>query len=197
VAERFDPQHAGKLENPDRLIELPPARLVELLQLTGAETVVDFGAGTGMYSIPLAAAIPQGRVYAVDEQDEILDRLRAKLEAQPSVANVIPVASAEDGRSPLDDGVADAMLIVNVLHHVVDDPRALPEMYRLLAPGGRLVVAEFAQMDRPVGPSNDHVLPLATVRGLLTGAGFTELAVHPPGAVGLYHHVIVAERPRP
>jgi ubiquinone/menaquinone biosynthesis C-methylase UbiE len=196
VAERFDPKHAGKLENPDRLLELPPAKLVELLRLSGAETVVDFGAGTGMYSLPLAAAVPRGRVYAVDEQDAILDRLRAKLEAQPSVTNVVPVASGDDGSAPLDDGVAAAMLIVNVLHHVEDDPRALPEMYRLLAPGGRLVVAEFARMDRPVGPSNDHVLPLDTVRALLTGAGFTELAVYAPGAVGMYHNVIVAEKPR-
>lgn len=195
MAEKFDPKHAGKLENPDRLVELPPARLVELLRLTGAETVVDFGAGTGMYSIPLAEAVPRGRVYAVDEQDEMLGHLRAKLEARPSCRNLIPVAS-EDGRAPLDDGVAQAMLIVNVLHHVDDDPRALPEIFRLLAPGGRLVVAEFAQMDRPVGPSNDRVLPLETVRGLLTGAGLTEVALYGPGEVGMYHNVIVAEKPR-
>jgi len=196
VAEKFDPKHAHKLENPDRLVELPPSKLAELLRLTGAETVVDFGAGTGMFSIPLAAAVPHGRVYAVDEQDELLDRLRAKLEAQPAVVNVVPVAS-EDGRAPLDDGAAERMLIVNVLHHVEDDPRALPEIFRLLAPGGLLVVAEFARMDRPVGPPNDHVLPLDTLRGLLTGAGFHELALYPPGAVGMYHNVIVAEKPGP
>ena len=196
MAEKFDPKHAHKLENPDRLVELPPSKLAELLRLTGAETVVDFGAGTGMFSIPLAAAVPHGRVYAVDEQDELLDRLRAKLEAQPAVVNVVPVASA-DGRAPLDDGAAERMLIVNVLHHVEDDPRALPEIFRLLAPGGLLVVAEFARMDRPVGPPNDHVLPLDTLRGLLTGAGFHELALYPPGAVGMYHNVIVAEKPGP
>jgi predicted RNA methylase len=50
VAEKFDPEHAGKLENPQRLVELPPARLMEVLRLSGAETVVDFGAGTGMYA---------------------------------------------------------------------------------------------------------------------------------------------------
>ncbi|HTX69764.1 MAG TPA: class I SAM-dependent methyltransferase [Thermoleophilia bacterium] len=196
MAEKFDPKHAHKLENPDRLVELPPSKLAELLRLTGAETVVDFGAGTGMFSIPLAAAVPHGRVYAVDEQDELLDRLRAKLEAQPAVVNVVPVAS-EDGRAPLDDGAAERMLIVNVLHHVEDDPRALPEIFRLLAPGGLLVVAEFARMDRPVGPPNDHVLPLDTLRGLLTGAGFHELALYPPGAVGMYHNVIVVEKPGP
>ncbi len=196
MAEKLDPKHAHKLESPDRLVELPPAKLVELLRLTGAETVVDFGAGTGMYSIPLANAVPLGRVLAVDEQPALLDHLRAKLEARPSCGNVYPVLTA-DGRAPLEDGVADRMLIVNVLHHVDDDPGALSEIFRLLAPGGLLVAAEFAQMDRPVGPPNDHVLSLATVRALLTGAGLAELAVYTPGAVGRYHNVIVTEKPRP
>lgn len=195
MAEKFDPKHAGKLENPERLIELPPAKLVELLRLTGAETVVDFGAGTGVYSIPLAAAVPAGRVLAVDEQAELLDRLRAKLASHHGAA--VEAVLSEGGRVPLDDGVADRMLIVNVLHHVDDDPGALAEIRRLLAPGGLLVAAEFARMDRPVGPPNDHVLPLERVRALLTGAGLVELAVYAPGTVGLYHHVIVAEKPRP
>ncbi len=196
MAEKFDPRHADKLENPERLIELPPAKLVELLRLTGAETVVDFGAGTGMYSIPLAAALPLGRVLAVDEQPELLDRLRAKLAARPQTVNVEPVLS-ERGSVPLDDAVADRMLIVNVLHHVDDDPDALREIWRLLAPGGLLVAAEFARMERPVGPPNDHVLPLDDVRALLTGAGLAELALYAPGSVGLYHNVLVTQKPRP
>lgn len=196
MAEKFDPSHADKLENPERLVELPPAKLVELLRLTGAETVVDFGAGTGMFSIPLAEAVPLGRVLAVDEQPQLLDRLRAKLEARSSCRNVESVLT-KDGRAPLDDGVADRMLLVNVLHHMDDDPAALAEIARLLTSGGLVVAAEFAQMDRPVGPPNDHVLSLDQVRALLTGAGLTELAVYAPGAVGLYHNVIVAQKPLP
>jgi ubiquinone/menaquinone biosynthesis C-methylase UbiE len=196
VAEKFDPSHADRLENPERLVELPPAKLTQLLRLTGAETVVDFGAGTGMYSLPLGEAVPLGRVLAVDEQPALLDRLRDKLDARPSCGNVQPVLT-EAGRAPLEDGVADRMLIVNVLHHVDDDPGALAEIFRLLAPGGLLVVAEFAQMERPVGPPNDHVLPLDRVRALLSGAGLSELAVYAPGTVGRYHNVIVAEKPRP
>ncbi len=196
MAEKFDPEHADKLENSERLVELPPARLVELLRLRGAETIVDFGAGAGMYSIPLAAAVPLGRVLAVDEQPELLQRLSAKLASRPEVANVEPVLS-QNGRAPLDDAVAERMLIVNVLHHLCDDPTALDEIRRLLAPGGLLVAAELARMDRPVGPANDHVLALDDVRALLAGAGLEELALYAPGSVGLYHNVIVAMMPRP
>jgi predicted O-methyltransferase YrrM len=67
VAEKFDPAHWDRLENPQRLVELPPAVLVTLLDLHGDETVVDFGAGTGLYDLPLAEALPAGRLLAVEE----------------------------------------------------------------------------------------------------------------------------------
>jgi len=59
VAEKFDPAKWEKLENPDRLTELPPGVVIEMLAVDGSETVVDFGAGTGMYTIPIAEATPR------------------------------------------------------------------------------------------------------------------------------------------
>jgi ubiquinone/menaquinone biosynthesis C-methylase UbiE len=194
VAHKFDPKHADHLENPDRLVELPPAKLVELLRLSGTETLIDFGAGTGLYSVPVAEALPKGRVLAVDEQPELLDRLRDKLQRLSPPGHIEPILS-RDGHVPLPDAVAERMLLINVLHHVHDEPETLIEMSRLLAPDGLLVMAEFAQMDRPVGPTNDHVLPLDEVRAHVTGLGLRELKVYGPGEIGLYHNVIVAQRP--
>jgi len=194
VAEKFDPRNASKLENPERLVELPPANLVKLLDLTGAETVVDFGAGTGMYSLPIADALPDGLLIAVDAQSELLDRLEAKLAAH-APAGRVEVILNESGRVPLPDGVADRLFMINVLHHVYDEPDVLEEVVRLLAPGGLLVDAEFARMDRPVGPPNDHVLALADVRATLTGLGLRETAVYQPGEVGRYHIAVVAQKP--
>lgn len=194
MAHKFDPKHAEHLEDPDRLVELPPAKLAGLLRLTGTETLVDFGAGTGMYAIPMAEALPQGRVLAVDEQPELLDWLRGKLEKLTPPPRVELVLS-NDGTVPLPDAVADRLLLVNVLHHVHDEPEALTEMSRLLAPGGVVVVAEFAQMDRPVGPSNSHVLPLEEVRSQITALGLRELEVYGPGEIGMYHNVVVAQQP--
>jgi ubiquinone/menaquinone biosynthesis C-methylase UbiE len=194
VAEKFDPKNASKLENPERLVELPPANLVKLLDLTGAETVVDFGAGTGMYSLPIADALPDGLLIAIDAQQVLLDRLAAKLAAR-SPSGRVEIVLNESGRTPLPDGVAERLLMINVLHHVYDEPDVLAEIARLLAPGGLLVDAEFARMDRPVGPPNDHVLPLADVRATLTGLGLREIAVYQPGEVGRYHIAVVAQKP--
>ena len=194
MAHRFDPKNACKLENPDRLAELPPARLIELLELTGAETVVDFGAGTGMYSLPFAEALPQGEVIAVDEQPVLLDMLRAKLAGHPA-ADRVRIVVNDDGGVPLQDGVAERLFMINVLHHISDDPAAMTEVVRLLAPGGLLLSAEFARMERPIGPPNDHVLELQELRDVLSGLGFEELVVLTPGELALYHNVVVAQKP--
>jgi ubiquinone/menaquinone biosynthesis C-methylase UbiE len=194
VAEKFDPRNAHKLEDPERLEELPPARIVALLELTGAETVVDFGAGTGMYSLPIADALPSGELLAVEEQQPLADRLREKLTQRVGGGHV-RVVQTQGGRAPLPDGAADALFMINVLHHIHDQPEALAEVVRLVRPGGRVAVLEFAQMERPVGPPNDHVLSEAEARAVVARLGLLELSVHQPGEVGRYHLAIVAQKP--
>jgi SAM-dependent methyltransferase len=196
MAEKFDPAHAQKLENPERLVELPPADIVRLLALRGDETIVDYGAGTGLFTVPVAAALTGGRVLAVDEHPALLAYLAEKVAtAGLPEGRVVPVPTA-DNSVPLPDGGADRVLMINVLHHVYDDAAAMAEVRRLLGPGGRLVVIDFAQMDRPVGPPNDHVLSLEQVRAAVAGLGLRELSVHLPGDVGRYQIAVVAEMPR-
>jgi len=65
MADAFHPEHAERLEDPARLAALPQAAVVDLLRLHGDETVVDYGAGTGVYTVAVAEAVPGGRVIAV------------------------------------------------------------------------------------------------------------------------------------
>jgi ubiquinone/menaquinone biosynthesis C-methylase UbiE len=195
MAEKFDPRNWDKLEDPERLVELPPANLIKLLDLTGAETVVDYGAGTGVYSLPVADALPNGVLVAVEEHGALLERLRDKVVAATPAGRVQAVQTTEN-QVPLSNGDADRVFMINVLHHIHDEPAALAEVFRLLAPGGRLVSVDFAQMDRPVGPPNDHVLALDQARGVVAGMGLRELAVYEPGEIGRYSIAIVAEKAR-
>jgi len=195
MAEKFDPAHAHKLENPERLTELPPANIVRLLQLRGDETIVDYGAGTGLFTVPVAAALEGGRVLAVDEHAPLLAYLTEKVAKAGLPEGRVVAVQTTDNTVPLPDGGADRVLMINVLHHVYDDPAALAEVWRLLGQGGRLVVIDFAQMDRPVGPPNDHVLSLEQVRASIAGLGLRELSVHPAGEIGRYQLAVVAEKP--
>ena len=198
MAEKFDPANWQRLENPERLKELPPHVVVSLLKLAGARTVVDFGAGTGMFTIPIALAMPGGTVMAVDEVPELLQRLREKLEApgREDLRERVKLVQASHSRIPLEDGVADRVLALNVLHHIDQDQLALGEITRILAPGGRLVVIDFGAIDRPVGPPKDHVLSHDRLRAVVAGMGLAETEFHEPGDLVPYHVIVVAEKRR-
>lgn len=193
MVENFNPKHAHHLETPERLRDLPPATVINLLSLTGAETVVDYGAGTGVYTVPLAGALPQGRVIAVELQPELVTMLQAKL--TPEIRERVQVVQTAKNQVPLPDGSVDRVLMVNVLHHVADDATALAEVVRLLRPGGLFVNVDWGAIDRPVGPGHDHVLDTETARAIIAGMGLREIVVHPPASLLRYHLVIVAEKP--
>ena len=189
----FRPENAYRLEKPERLRELPPAVVVELLRLKGDETVVDYGAGTGVYTVPLAVALPHGQVIAVEPLSELIAMLEAKL--TPALRPRVKVVQTADNHVPLPDGGADRVLMVNVLHHVAGDPAALTEVVRLLRPGGLFVDIDWGAIERPVGPGRDHVLDDVAARALIAGMGLREVVVHEPATLLRYHRAIVAEKP--
>jgi SAM-dependent methyltransferase len=102
--------------------------------VTGADAdlagfrVLDLGAGTGKLTLSLAAL--GASVTAVEPDQAMLDELRLLLPSVPAL-----LGSAES--IPLPDGCVDAVLCAQALHWF-DLPRALPEIARVLAPGGVL-----------------------------------------------------------
>jgi ubiquinone/menaquinone biosynthesis C-methylase UbiE len=192
VADQFDPAHAKKLEDPERLEVLPQAAVVDLLALEGAETVVDYGAGTGIYTVAVAAAVPDGHVVAVEALPRLAQLLREKI--TPELAARLSLVETQDNVVPLDDGEADRVVMVDVLHHLHDQPEALEEVVRVLRPGGLFVVIDWADVDRPVGPSPGHVLGLDAVRGIVAGMGLEVLEAKGSGEPLRYHVAVVGRK---
>ena len=190
MADHFDPAHAKKLEDPERLEALPPATVVDLLRLDGAETVVDYGAGTGIYTVPVAAALPHGHVVAVEALPRLAELFREKLTSE--LRSRISLVETGENIVPLDDGVADRVLMVDVLHHLHDQPEALEEVVRVLRPGGLFVIVDWGDEQRPVGPSLDHVLGLDAVREILTRMGLDVVEEHAQGELLRHHLAVVA-----
>lgn len=193
MADAFDAAHAKKLEDPERLEVLPQAAVVGLLKLGGAEIVVDYGAGTGIYTVAVAAAVPRGHVVAVEALSRLAELLREKI--TPELAGRLAVVETEDNIVPLDDGEADRVVMVDVLHHLYDQPEALEEVVRVLRPGGLFVVIDWGDKERPVGPSPGHVLGLPAVRGIVTSMGLEILEAHEPGELLTHHLAVVAQKP--
>ncbi len=114
----FKHTEAHKLEDPERLKWLPPADVLARLDLREGMRVADVGAGTGYFSIPVARAIgASGRVFAVDLQSEMLDRMREKLE-EPDAPRNISLHQGEATKLPFLPGSVDIALYANIWHEL-------------------------------------------------------------------------------
>jgi ubiquinone/menaquinone biosynthesis C-methylase UbiE len=135
----------------------PPSLLLEALELRPGMEIVELGCGSGYYTVEVAKAIqPAGMVFAVDIQQGMLDKLKARME-QEGIKNIIPVLADAEGDIPLDDGIADAVFSVTVLPEIPDPPKALLQVKRLLKEDGIFVNYEFM-----IDP--DYPLPWTVVK---------------------------------
>ena len=103
--------------------------------------VLDCAAGTGAFS--LAAAKRAGSVLCTDQSEAMLDRARKKA-AKRGLAN-IGFARRDITALPDPDGAFDAVIAANVLHLLPQPEIAVRELWRVAAPGGRLILPTFLQ----------------------------------------------------
>ncbi|WP_152670746.1 HAD-IA family hydrolase [Rubrobacter aplysinae] len=167
---KFDPARASRLEDPDRQRFLPNARILELLDLSGSETVVDYGAGSGVLTAELGRALPHGTVHAVEENPEMYRLLEERI-SDSGLVNV-GLHEIRENRVPLPDGCAGRVLAVNLLHEVVGES-APGEMRRLLKPDGALLVVDWrSDVDRDEGPPRHVTFDPEGARRVLEDSGF-------------------------
>lgn len=151
----FDVRKAPKLDNPGRIIDLRPRELLhDIAGVVSGDTGIDFGSGTGFFALPMAELVgSRGKVYAVDNSEEMMEHLRAK---NPPV-NVIPV-NRDVRRTGLDSRIANVCLLAFILHEVKEPDILVAEAFRLLKPGGRLVVVEWkAELESPGPPRSKRI----------------------------------------
>ncbi|MES2216029.1 MAG: class I SAM-dependent methyltransferase [Patescibacteria group bacterium] len=148
----------------------PSANLAKL-GINHGMKVVDLGAGSGFYSIEAARAVGgDGRVYAVDVQKDLLERLRSHAGTQ-GVGNIEVVwGNAEKiGGTKLREAIADRVIASNVLFQVEKPDDFCLEIKRILKPGGKVLVVDW-NADGSMTPAN--VFPAAKAQALFEKTGF-------------------------
>ncbi len=139
-------------------------RAVRALELTGCERVLDLCTGTGDLAIAAMRAHPAAaRVVAVDFAPAML-RVGGRKLRQARLHERVALVRADATRIPFGDTSVDAITIGFGIRNVEDVPAACREMGRVLKPGGRLAILEFATPTTPIVSSLylwylHHVLP--------------------------------------
>ncbi|MGM0633411.1 MAG: class I SAM-dependent methyltransferase, partial [Pseudomonadota bacterium] len=133
-------QAAGWLERPQREREERPDQVVENMELEPDDVVADIGAGTGYFSFRMAEKVPEGRVLAVDIQQEMLDLIGERAE-DDGVDNIeLILGEVDDPRLP--ENSVDAVLMVDAYHEFSHPWEMMHGIVNSLKPGGRVVLLE-------------------------------------------------------
>jgi SAM-dependent methyltransferase len=164
-------QGADWLERAERELEEEPDRALDALGRLAGATVADVGAGSGYFTVRLAARVgPKGRVFATDLQPEMLKMLASRL-ARERVANVTLVQGRVDNPS-LPPASLDLALLVDVYHEFSEPQKMLRGLHAALKPDGRLVLLEYRKEDPDVPIRFEHKMSVAEAKLEVESEGF-------------------------
>jgi ubiquinone/menaquinone biosynthesis C-methylase UbiE/biotin operon repressor len=115
--------------------------VVALMRLLPPMTVADLGSGDGNFSLLLATRAK--RVIAVDGSEKMLEVGRDQA-ARNGIENV-EFLQGDMEELPIESGSVELAFFSQSLHHALHPARALMEAFRILGPGGRVVVLDLAK----------------------------------------------------
>ena len=156
-----------------RLVYQPAQdEVVAALRAHQADRIADIACGTGILAARISDELHPDEVYGVDMSDGMLEQAKARCAR-------VHWQKGPAERLPFDDGSLDAVVSTSAFHFF-DQPAAMREFHRVLAPGGLVAVATIsppmpALLSRlSSGPSSAaHSPSPAQMRTLFAAAGFT------------------------
>lgn len=161
------------LESGRRMESLEIEEVVSQIELESGQVVADIGAGTGIFSVPLARAVgTSGRVLSVEVDAGFLPLIQDNA-VRGNVDNIYPVLGQfEDPKLPRDD--VDVAFFHDVLHHVSDRESYLERTASYVKSGGRVVIVDYDMNVPGVPHSNQPEMLISPdqVDGWMRAAGF-------------------------
>lgn len=169
-----------RFESESREIYASRGEILQALGVRQGMDVADIGAGTGLFTLPLARDAAPGRVYAVDIVPEFLAHIEQRAAGQ-GIRNVQTVAAREDSIA-LAPGSIDLAFLCDTYHHLEYPRGTLASIYAALRPGGEMVVIDFKRIE---GVSRSWVLEHVRASQEQVVAEITAAGFVPAGEVQL------------
>ncbi|MEO8442565.1 MAG: class I SAM-dependent methyltransferase [Betaproteobacteria bacterium] len=168
-------EHWAKVfDDPARDKWQKPHEVITALRLAPDQSVADIGAGTGYFAVRFAHMLPQGRVYGVDVEPDMVKYLAGRAKKE-NLANLTAVAGApDDARIP---APVDLVILVDVYHHIDQRADYFRKLRASLKPGGRIAVIDF-RLDAPTGPPKNARIAPDRVKAEMKSAGYVPAAEH-------------------
>ena len=169
IAQVMGHEGAAWLERRERLETETPDQVVRQMRLKPTDVVADIGAGTGYFSFRLSRVVPQGKVYAVDIQPEMLAIIEQR-KATTGAANVVALLGTEKD-TKLPTQAVDVALLVDAYHEFSYPREMMESIVRSLKPGGRVVQVEYRAEDPDVPIKRLHKMSVDQARKEMAAAG--------------------------
>lgn len=151
-----------------------PENNIKQFGLNPGMQVADFGSGSGFYSMAIARAVePNGKVFAVDIQKDLLEKL--KNGAKQNNLNNIDIIWGDlehFGGTKLREGSLDAVTACNLFFQIENKDALCLEIKRILKPNARVMVVDWADSFGGVGPQTKDIVTKVKMTALFLDHGF-------------------------
>lgn len=150
-----------------------PEEVIDLLGDLRGKTVLDLGAGTGYFSVRLARH--GAKVIAADIDKRFLDFIQARAKAEGTDGGQVVTRLIPYDDPGLAAAEVDAVLMVDVYHHIEKRPIYFAKLRKGMKPGGVLLIVDFhPNKTNPEGPPPELRVAPKDVEEELRKAGFTQ-----------------------
>jgi ubiquinone/menaquinone biosynthesis C-methylase UbiE len=156
--------------SPQRRQGVDTHRLISVIPILPHHHVADIGCGSGYYTIPLGKYLFDGKVFALDDQQEHLD---ATQEARDAVRLTnVELLPWSEAKLPLNDESLDGALIAFSLQEAKSPRALLKEAQRCLKNSGWLAILDWYKRDMDEGPPLNKRMGEEKLRQMTEKLGF-------------------------
>lgn len=166
----MDAAGADWLERNNRNEEENTSLAISKLPISSKSVVADIGAGSGYYSFRIAQKVSEGKVFAVEIQDEFI-RILKQNQLEKGIKNVEVIKGTEQNPNLTANSI-DLAIMVDVYHELAYPQEMLSALAKALKPDGKILLLEYRAEDPDVAIKELHKMSVKQVNKELEANGF-------------------------